>query len=95
MGEKYFVGSECGIQSYFVCSLVAKLCPTLSTPWTIACQAPLSILQDSPGKNTGVGCHFLLHILYIYIFKRLQPRAGDGREFQNGGVICIPMADSC
>jgi len=20
---------------------------------------------------------------------------GDGREFQNGGDICIPMADSC
>ena len=25
--------------------LVAKLCPTLATPRTIACQAPLSILQ--------------------------------------------------
>ena len=23
--------------------LVAKLCPTLVTPWTVACQAPLSI----------------------------------------------------
>ena len=22
--------------------LVAKLCPTFSTPWTVACQAPLS-----------------------------------------------------
>ena len=28
------------------------------TPWTAAHQAPLS--RDSPGKNTGVGCHFLL-----------------------------------
>ena len=28
------------------------------TTWTVACQAPLSM--DSPGKNTGVGCHFLL-----------------------------------
>ena len=28
------------------------------TPWTAAHQAPLS--WDSPGKNTGVGCHFLL-----------------------------------
>ena len=27
------------------------------TPWTIACQAPL---RDSPGKNTEVGCCFLL-----------------------------------
>ena len=23
--------------------------------WIVACQAPLSM--DSPGKNTGVGCH--------------------------------------
>ena len=28
------------------------------TPWMAAHQAPLS--WDSPGKNTGVGCHFLL-----------------------------------
>ena len=25
------------------------------TPWTVACQVPLSV--DSPGKNTGMGCH--------------------------------------
>ena len=24
-------------------SLVTKLCPTLATPWTVACQAPLSM----------------------------------------------------
>ena len=29
-----------------------------ATPWTVAHQAPPSM--DSPGKNTGVGCHFLL-----------------------------------
>ena len=28
-----------------------------TTVWTVACQAPLSI--GFPGKNTGVGCHFL------------------------------------
>ena len=28
------------------------------TPWTVVCQAPLSV--DSPGKNTGVGCYFIL-----------------------------------
>ena len=31
--------------------------PLFATPWTVAHQAPL---WDSPGKNTGVGCHFLL-----------------------------------
>ena len=38
--------------------LVAKSCPTLATPWTVACQAPLSMGFSS--KNTGVGSHFLL-----------------------------------
>ena len=36
-------------------SLVAKSCPTLATPWTARLLCP----WDSPGKNTGVGCHFL------------------------------------
>ena len=40
------------------------------TPWTIACQAPLS--RDSPGKNTGVGCHALLQ--GIFLTKGLNPR---------------------
>ena len=30
------------------------------TPWTVVCEASLSM--GSPGKNTGVGCHFLLHL---------------------------------
>ena len=34
--------------------LVAKPCLTLGTPWTVACQAPLSM--GSPGKNTGMNC---------------------------------------
>ena len=33
----------------------------LATPWTVARQAPLS--RDSPGKNTGVGCHSLQGML--------------------------------
>ena len=41
-----------------VCVLVAQLCLTLRLhglyPTRILC------LWDSPGKNTGVGCHFLL-----------------------------------
>ena len=38
----------------------AQLC---QTPWTVAHQAPLS--RDFPGKNTGVGCHFLLQGIFI------------------------------
>ena len=34
----------------------------LVTPWTVAHQAPPSV--GSPGKNTGVGCHFLLQGIF-------------------------------
>ena len=34
-----------------------------ATPETAAHQAPLSL--DSPGKNTGVGCHFLLQCMEV------------------------------
>ena len=34
----------------------AKSCPILVTPWTVACQAPLSM--GFPGQNTGLGSHF-------------------------------------
>ena len=42
--------------------LVTKSCLTLVTPWTVACHAPRP--WDSPGKNTGGGCHFLLQKLH-------------------------------
>ena len=39
--------------------LVTQLCPTLCN--TIDCSTPGSFVhRDFPGKNTGVGCHFLL-----------------------------------
>ena len=47
--------------THFGGGLVTKACLTLATPRTIACQAPL---WDSPGKNTGVGCHFLLQGIF-------------------------------
>ena len=40
------------------------------TPWTVTCQAPLSM--DSSSKNTGVGCHFLLQ--GIFLIKGSNPR---------------------
>ena len=39
--------------------LVAKSCSALATPWTVW-PARLLCPWDSPGKNTGVGCHLLL-----------------------------------
>ena len=35
---------------------------SFATPWTVVCQAPLSM--DFPGKNTVVGCHFLLQGIF-------------------------------
>ena len=35
-----------------------------STLWTIACQPPLGP-GDSPGRNIGVGCDFLLHRIFL------------------------------
>ena len=34
-----------------------------AAPWTVACQVPLSM--GFPGKNTGVGCHFLLQEIFL------------------------------
>ena len=51
--------------------LVAKSHPTLGTPWTVACPAPLSI--DSPSKNTGVGYHFLLQRIFPIQRSNLGP----------------------
>ena len=39
-------------------------------PWTVTCQAPLSM--GSPGKNTGIGCHFLLQNQYLMLGKNLE-----------------------
>ena len=38
--------------------LVAKSCRFFASLWTVTRQAPLSM--GFPGKDTGVGCHFLL-----------------------------------
>ena len=43
--------------------LVAKSCLTLMTPWAVAHQASLS--RHSPGKDMGVGCHFLLQGIFL------------------------------
>ena len=38
-------------------------CPTLCDPKD--CSPPGSCPWDSPGKNTGVGCHFLLQCMKV------------------------------
>ena len=43
----------------YMCVLVAQLCPILCDP------TRLLYLWDSPGKNAGVGCHFLLQGIFL------------------------------
>ena len=45
------------------CCVITKLCWVFATPWTAACQAPVS--TDSPGKKTGVGCLALLQGIFL------------------------------
>ena len=53
------------------CTLLLCQVGLFATPWTVALQAP----WDFPGKNAGVGFHFLLHELggeerdYLYTEK--------------------------
>ena len=43
--------------------LVVKLYQILATPWTVA--SGLLRPWEAPGKNTGVGCHFLLQGIFL------------------------------
>ena len=43
------------------CSVVSD---SLRFPWTVACQAPLSMGILQARKNTGVGCHALLQGIF-------------------------------
>ena len=45
--------------------LVTQLCPTLCDP--MDCMQPTRFLRPwgFPGKNTGVGCHFLLQGIFL------------------------------
>ena len=45
-----------------VLCLVAQLCLTLCDPRSLPGS---SVHGDSPGKNTGVGCHFLLQGIFL------------------------------
>ena len=56
MSESLFSAGSCG-------GLVTKLYLALWIPRTVACQAPLSM--DFPGKNTRVGCCFLLQEIFL------------------------------
>ena len=50
------------MHAFHVPICVLQLIRFNATFWTVARQAPPSM--DSPGKNTGVGCHALLQVIF-------------------------------
>ena len=50
--------------SSLMCIVRAQLCPTLCHPMDCSLASPLCP-WDFPGKNTGVGCHFLLQGIFL------------------------------
>ena len=58
-----FLSDFCAINGYILC-LVTQSYLTLCH--RIACSLPnFSVPGDSPGKNTGVGCYFLLQGVFL------------------------------
>ena len=57
------LGEGLGEQLWPPLCLVAQLCPTLCDP--THCSPSGSVCGDSPGKNSGVGCHALLQGIFL------------------------------
>ena len=55
-------------------------CPTLCDP--IDGRPPGSCPWDSPGKNTGVGCHFLIQCIKV---------KSESEDSQSCLTLCDPM----
>ena len=61
LGESVFLGTVSQDKQGSVCESLGRV-QLFATPWAVAHQAPLSM--RFPGKNTGVGCHFLLQGIF-------------------------------
>ena len=64
-----------------------QLCPTLCDPMDCS---PSRLLYpwDSPSKNTGVDCHFLLQ--GIFLTQRLNPRLLHLLQWKVGSLPLVP-----
>ena len=72
-----------------VCAVVVQLLSFVwffVTPWTVTHQAPLFL--GFPGKNTGVGCHFLLQ--GIFPTQRSNPHLLCLPHWQMGSLPLVP-----
>ena len=66
------------------CCLVAKLCLTLCDPVNSSSPPGSSVHGDSPGKNTGVGCHVLLQGIF--------PTQGPNPHLLHWQVDSLPLS---
>ena len=81
-----------GLIPIHVLCLVTQSCPTLCDPMDYSLPGS-SVLGDSPGKNTGVGCHDLLQ--GIFPTQGLNPGLPHCRQilyhlsYQGNQSICL------
>ena len=79
--KRYVLKNHCSL------SEVAQSCPTLCDP--MDCWPPGSCVHGiSQGKNTGVGCHFLLQ--RIFLTQRLSPHVLNCRRI----LYCWPTREA-
>ena len=88
------------IESIIAAAKSLQSCPTLCDP--IDSSPPGSYRWDSPGKNTGVGCHFLLQrMLSLQLCPTLSdpmdssPPGFPRQEYWSGLPFLSPKASLC
>ena len=78
-------------QGWFLCYAMlshfsrVRLCVT---PYTVATRLPRP--WDSPGKNTGVGCHFLLQCVKV----KSESKIAQSCQTLHDPIDCSPPRDS-
>ena len=82
-----FTGWEFRCQACLLaCLLRFSHVQCFATLWTVAHQAPMSM--GFPGKNTGVGCHFLLQ--GIFLTQESNPHLLCLLHWQGGSLPLVP-----
>ena len=78
-------------KDFLCCAKSLQLCLTLCGP--MACRPPVSSVHgDSPGKNTGVGCHAFLQA--IFLTQGPNPRFLCFLHWQAGSLPLAPPGKS-
>ena len=87
---------------HIVLCLVTQSCPTLCNPMDCS-PSGSSVHGDSPGKNTGVGCHALLQGIFPtqgsvpgllhcrWILYHLSHQVLGAKSIQSCPTLCDPM----